>query len=116
MFAEENDYIEYYYIMISRRSREMSGTRFYSRGIDTHGNAANFVETEEIMVCHNYVLSYVQLRGSLPIFWVQSGFGAAPYCPAINKNALVTPKHYRILEEQYEGRIVTINLLGMKSG
>jgi hypothetical protein len=96
-FSEENDYIQYHYIMISRRSKEMSGTRFNSRGLDTHGHAANFVETEEILVCHNFVLSYVQLRGSLPVFWVQPGFGAAIQFPQNRNNALVTPKHYRML-------------------
>jgi hypothetical protein len=32
--------------LISRRSTQRSGTRFNARGIDDHGYAANFVETE----------------------------------------------------------------------
>lgn len=96
--SHENDYFVYQYIMISRRSYEMGGTRFHSRGIDTHGNAANFVETEELLICHNYLLSYVHVRGSLPIFWSQSGFGAAPFFPQNLSNSLNTPKHYHILE------------------
>jgi phosphatidylinositol-bisphosphatase len=47
----------------------MSGTRFHSRGIDENQNASNFVETEEIFICHNYLFSHISTRGSVPIFW-----------------------------------------------
>lgn len=72
----ENKNFTFYYANISRRSKHMSGTRFNSRGLDYSFNAANFVETEEIFVCHNLVFSHVSLRGSVPIFWEQPGFGA----------------------------------------
>jgi len=39
----ENNYFSFYYCVISRRSKFMSGTRFNSRGIDTNCNVANFV-------------------------------------------------------------------------
>lgn len=52
----------------------MSGTRFNSRGIDQNCNASNFVETEELFICLNYIFSHVSLRGSVPIFWDQEGF------------------------------------------
>lgn len=38
-------------LLISRRSRHRPGTRFLRRGIDEHGNVANYVETEQIIVC-----------------------------------------------------------------
>lgn len=49
----------------------MSGTRFYSRGIDENFNASNFVETEEIFTWINYTFTHVSVRGSVPIFWKQ---------------------------------------------
>lgn len=75
--------------MISRRSRFRAGTRyaFFSplflsfltsterynmRGIDDDGNVANFVETEQIVTVDKYVLSFVQIRGSVPVFWEQT--------------------------------------------
>lgn len=67
----ENNYFSFYYCAISRRSKYMSGTRFNSRGIDQNFNASNFVETQEIFVCHNYLFSHVSIRGSAPIFWTQ---------------------------------------------
>lgn len=59
--------------LISRRSHLRGGTRFNARGVDDQGNAANFVETEQIVVTSNVVLSYVIIRGSIPIFWEQKG-------------------------------------------
>lgn len=56
--------------VISRLSSRRAGTRFNSRGIDDDGNVANFVETETIFWSPSGVcFSYVQIRGSVPIFW-----------------------------------------------
>src|SRR5690242_19534093 len=58
--------------LISRLSCRRAGTRFNSRGIDDDGNVANFVETETVYWAPNGVcFSYVQIRGSVPIFWEQ---------------------------------------------
>lgn len=73
---QKTNFFPYSYLNISRRSKYMSGTRFNSRGIDHSFNAANFVETEEVFSCHHYIFSHVSLRGSAPLFWSQSGFGA----------------------------------------
>ena len=59
--------------LISKRSILRSGTRFNARGIDDAGNAANFVETEQIIQMDDLLLSYVMVRGSVPIFWEQKG-------------------------------------------
>ncbi|KAJ8303637.1 hypothetical protein KUTeg_020033 [Tegillarca granosa] len=59
------------YILVSRRSVYRAGTRFYVRGIDTEGQVANFVETEQIIQCDGHMGSYVQIRGSIPIYWSQ---------------------------------------------
>lgn len=57
--------------LISRRSRFRAGTRYFRRGIDEDGNVANFNETEQILIIPslNKVYSYVQTRGSVPLFW-----------------------------------------------
>ena len=70
--------------LISRRSRFRAGTRYFRRGIDHSGHVANFNESEQILLIEgqtspgsaranddNYVtkLSFVQIRGSVPVFW-----------------------------------------------
>ena len=66
--------------LVSRRSRFRAGTRFFRRGIDHDGNVANFNETEQILLVEEpggnagtYItrLSFVQIRGSIPLFWTE---------------------------------------------
>ncbi|RSH87097.1 hypothetical protein EHS25_003586 [Saitozyma podzolica] len=78
---------ELLFLLVSRRSRHRAGTRYFSRGIDTAGNTSNFNESEQIILLdplpHNgepvrrgrvdgrEKLSFVQTRGSVPIFWAE---------------------------------------------
>lgn len=63
--------------ILARRSRFYSGPRFLKRGVNDQGYVANEVETEQIL--HSSQLtpfagdysSYVQHRGSIPLFWSQ---------------------------------------------
>ena len=61
------------FILISRKDWKRPGRRFIIRGLDADGNAANFVETEHILVHwakeKTRVSSYVQTRGSIPLVW-----------------------------------------------
>ena len=66
--------------LISRRSRHRAGTRYFRRGIDEDGNVANFNETEQMVIIerpdseeqkHPDLLSYVQTRGSVPLYWAE---------------------------------------------
>ncbi|KAI7879226.1 SacI homology domain-containing protein [Mucor mucedo] len=67
--------------LITRRSRHRPGTRFFSRGIDAEGHVSNFVETEQLVLYDGpsasqsvegkIELSYVQTRGSIPVYWAQ---------------------------------------------
>ena len=57
------------YYLITRRSKFRSGTRYYSRGINEHGNCANFIETEQIVFVKGQLYSAVLLSASAPIFW-----------------------------------------------
>ena len=57
--------------LLSRRNSLRAGTRLFSRGIDEDGCTSNFVETEQIIEIHNRTISFVQIRGSIPLFWEQ---------------------------------------------
>ena len=85
------------FTLITRRSRHRAGTRYLTRGIDDLGHVANFNETEQIIILNEgagglggfagggdgqngkvvndghetQVLSYVQTRGSVPVYWAE---------------------------------------------
>eukprot|EP00557_Chaetoceros_sp_GSL56_P010250 CAMPEP_0176481760 /NCGR_PEP_ID=MMETSP0200_2-20121128/3003_1 /TAXON_ID=947934 /ORGANISM="Chaetoceros sp., Strain GSL56" /LENGTH=1136 /DNA_ID=CAMNT_0017878009 /DNA_START=42 /DNA_END=3452 /DNA_ORIENTATION=- len=72
--------VKYDQLLISRRSKYRTGTRFTKRGADSLGDVANFVETEQICIVVNdtmrdkahvlqEVYSHVQTRGSIPLRW-----------------------------------------------
>ncbi|VDM56615.1 unnamed protein product [Angiostrongylus costaricensis] len=65
-------------LLVSRRSVYRAGMRYLRRGIDCESNVANFVETELILNIFDHHLSFVQVRGSVPIFWSQKGFKYRP--------------------------------------
>ncbi|KAG0342270.1 hypothetical protein BG004_005708 [Podila humilis] len=70
------------FTLISRRSKERSGLRYQRRGIDEDGNTANFVETEQLLRIvrddSDHQVSFVQTRGSIPLFWSQSPYRLKP--------------------------------------
>ncbi|GAA89592.1 SacI domain and endonuclease/exonuclease/phosphatase family protein [Aspergillus luchuensis IFO 4308] len=102
--------------IISRQSSRRAGTRFNARGIDDDGHVANFVETETILwIPPDIVFSYVQVRGSVPIFWEQAtGFLPGQQKIEITRSVEATKhafdKHFRSLELDY-GAIHVVNLL-----
>ena len=56
-----------------RLSSERAGTRFQVRGVNDAGHVANFVETEQVIFLGDEMSSFVQIRGSVPLFWEQPG-------------------------------------------
>lgn len=70
------------YIIMSRRSRDRAGLRYQRRGIDDVAHVANFVETETITRVDREnvtnIFSHIQIRGSIPLFWMQSAAGLKP--------------------------------------
>ena len=56
-------------MLISRRRQARGGVRFIQRGIDEQGNCANMVESEVIVTYLGKIYSFVQIRGSIPLFW-----------------------------------------------
>ncbi|KDQ60929.1 hypothetical protein JAAARDRAFT_124474 [Jaapia argillacea MUCL 33604] len=80
--GESGDFARVEYIVVSRRSRNRAGLRYQRRGIDDDAHVANFVETETIVRVEregiSNLFSYVQMRGSIPLFWTQSGYSLKP--------------------------------------
>lgn len=58
--------------IVSRRGVHRAGTRLFSRGIDATGNVSNYVETEQMIEVNGDRSSFVQTRGSIPLFWYQA--------------------------------------------
>lgn len=100
------------HIIISRRCVYRAGTRFWVRGIDTEGQVANFVETEQIVQYENTRCSFVQTRGSIPIFWSQRP--NLKYKPKIKINAANYPE---VFQRHFDNQIynygeqVVVNLV-----
>ena len=81
------------YCLLSRRSWQKGGTRFNSRGLNESGYVANYVETEQFVAVFGKVCSYLQVRGSPPLFWKQS----AVTSPAVlTKTIEFARKYYEI--------------------
>lgn len=119
-----------YITIIARRSRFFAGARFLKRGANDLGYVANDVETEQIVAemlttsFHaagamlyanpNYT-SYVQHRGSIPLYWTQYSTRKTPK-PDIELN-LVDPfygaaaLHFDNLFERYGAPIYVLNLV-----
>ncbi|GAV02270.1 hypothetical protein RvY_12860 [Ramazzottius varieornatus] len=100
-------------LLISRRSRDRAGTRYKRRGVDDKGKVANYVETEQIISILEHHLSFVQVRGSIPVFWSQPGMRYRP-APRIDRS--LSDSHTALARhfvEQFKlyGRQVAINLV-----
>ncbi|XP_015236574.1 PREDICTED: phosphatidylinositide phosphatase SAC2 isoform X1 [Cyprinodon variegatus] len=99
--------------LISRRSRHRAGMRYKRRGVDTDGHVANYVETEQLIHVHSHTLSFVQTRGSVPVFWSQAGYRYNPR-PRIEKGEKETMPYFAAhFEKQLElyTKQVIINLV-----
>ncbi|KAF7258500.1 hypothetical protein EG68_03982 [Paragonimus skrjabini miyazakii] len=59
------------YALISRRNVNRTGTRFNSRGLNQFGHCSNTIETEQLLELAKHRFSFVQLRGSVPVYWSQ---------------------------------------------
>lgn len=61
------------FALFSRRHTRRAGMRYVVRGIDSSGSVANFIETEQVVLLpdRKLVHSFVQIRGSIPVYWTQ---------------------------------------------
>ena len=98
--------------LLTRRMHRKSGSQKINRGIDDLGFVGNQCETEQILVVDGKTLiSHVQIRGSVPVFWEQKGLGEVitlTRSPVLTKAAFRT--HMMDIISTY-GPVMCINLL-----
>ncbi|XP_068625011.1 phosphatidylinositol-3-phosphatase SAC1 [Battus philenor] len=98
--------------LVSRRCVDRAGTRFFMRGVDAQGNVANFVETEQIIERGGEKSSFVQTRGSIPLYWSQ--YPNLKYKPAMvlapEDHVAAYTRHMRDQIQRY-GNQVLVNLI-----
>jgi phosphatidylinositol 3,5-bisphosphate 5-phosphatase len=119
-----------YVTIIARRSRFFAGARFLKRGANDLGYVANDVETEQIvsemlttsfhspgpsLYANNKYTSYVQHRGSIPLYWAQDSSGVSPK-PDIHLNVAdpffsAAALHFDNLFMRYGAPIYVLNLI-----
>lgn len=101
-------------VIISRLSCERAGTRFNVRGCNDDGHVANFVETEQVIYLDDKVTSYLQTRGSVPLFWEQPGVQVGSHkvkmSRSVEASASAYDKHFSMLKRRYNDQVI-INLL-----
>ncbi|KAI1852071.1 hypothetical protein JX265_008124 [Neoarthrinium moseri] len=129
--------------LITRKSRFRAGTRYFTRGLDEEGHAANYNETEQIVVLNDpgsglggfagsadmqsgkfgasdgkemQILSYVQTRGSVPAFWAE--INALKYTPKLQVRSIESalPAARKHFDEQIRiyGDNYLVNLVNQK--
>ncbi|OBZ74532.1 Polyphosphoinositide phosphatase [Grifola frondosa] len=124
--------------LIARRSRHHAGARYLKRGVNDEGNVANEVETEQIVsetlttpfyypaprVSSNDAqgrrpspnfTSYVQYRGSIPIYWTQETNSMSPKPPieisVMDPFYTAASRHFDDLFKRYGAPIMILNLI-----
>lgn len=119
-------------VLMCRRSWCRAGTRYNHRGIDDSGNVANFNESEQLVaacrvnpdtgqVIHRGVrianggwASFVQIRGSVPLFWEQTSSLSINPTPQLTRQVDFALKAFTMHQTQlarYYGRVCYIDLL-----
>lgn len=101
--------------VISRLSCERAGTRFQVRGVDDAGHVANFAETEQVIYMGDEISSFVQIRGSVPLFWEQPGVNVGSHKIKMSRGPELSQTafdlHLKYLKSNY-GHQAIVNLLG----
>uniref|UniRef100_H3HC09 SAC domain-containing protein n=1 Tax=Phytophthora ramorum TaxID=164328 RepID=H3HC09_PHYRM len=106
-------------VLLARRSRHFAGTRYLKRGVADTGKAANDVETEQIIEDESMgpgkFSSFVQHRGSIPVFWSQETSATLPKPPIVlnrvDPTYSATQKHFADLFSRYGSPVVALNLV-----
>jgi hypothetical protein len=129
------------FVLITRRSRFRAGTRYHSRGVDESGNVANFNETEQSIILNDdaskgpvsyagdqgmqngkvggkepQVLSYMQTRGSVPVYWAE--INTLHYTPKLQirgiETAVLAAKRHFDEQIRLYGENYLVNLVNQK--
>ncbi|PIN17227.1 putative phosphoinositide phosphatase [Handroanthus impetiginosus] len=104
--------------LIARRCTRRNGTRMWRRGAGPDGSVANFVESEQIIQLNGYTASFVQVRGSIPLFWDQ--IVDLTYKPKYEIMRLeevprVVERHFLDLGKKY-GNVFAVDLVNKYGG
>lgn len=119
--------------VIARRSHYFAGARFLKRGVNDQGNVANEVETEQIVTDlltssfhdpkdglfnSSRYTSYVQHRGSIPLYWSQDVSNMSPK-PPIELNRIdpfyaSAALHFDDMFRRYGKPLLVLNLIKAK--
>lgn len=121
-----------YITLIARRSHQFAGARFLKRGVNKQGYVANEVETEQIVAdmlltgFHNpgngyfdsdRYTSFVQHRGSIPLYWTQEASNLTAKPPiqitAVDPFFTSAALHFDMLFQRY-GKVEVLNLIKTK--
>ncbi|ODQ64294.1 hypothetical protein NADFUDRAFT_8142, partial [Nadsonia fulvescens var. elongata DSM 6958] len=122
-----------YLTLIARRSHYFAGARFLKRGVNCQGNVANEVESEQIVsdqittsfhspttgfYNNSRYTSYVQHRGSIPLYWTQDVGNMSPK-PPIHLNRIdpffaAAALHFDNMFKRYGLPILVLNLIKKK--
>lgn len=108
--------------LISRRMNTRPGLRYLRRGADEEGNVANSVETEQLLSSPSWgeesdkLYSYVQYRGSMPVFFSQSPYSLKPipvFRGSPEENLAALKLHFQKLIDRY-GKVQVVSLVEKK--
>lgn len=121
-----------YITLIARRSHHFAGARFLKRGVNKQGYVANEVETEQIVADmlltgfhspgngyfdSDRYTSFVQHRGSIPLYWTQEASNLTAKPPiqitAVDPFFSSAGLHFDMLFQRY-GKVEVLNLIKTK--
>ncbi|XP_019639240.1 PREDICTED: polyphosphoinositide phosphatase-like [Branchiostoma belcheri] len=108
--------------LIARRSILFAGTRFLKRGANCEGQVANEVETEQIVhdasvlsLASGRYTAYVQMRGSVPLYWSQDITTMMPKPPIgldlADPYAYIAGLHFNDMMKRYGSPVIILNLV-----
>ena len=105
--------------LVARRSRHFAGTRYLKRGASSDGHVANEVESEQIVDDgEGHFASFTQVRGSVPVYWMQRANLAIPKPPILLQPRDLTygtaRRHVGRLLGRYGSPLLALNLVKKK--
>ncbi|ESO10569.1 hypothetical protein HELRODRAFT_72070 [Helobdella robusta] len=111
--------------LIARRSNKFAGTRYLKRGANMGGSVANEVETEQIIIDASYTnldmirfTSFVQTRGSIPLYWSQDNNKMVPKPPIILDQSdpfgSAAGQHFNQLLGRFGSPVIVLDLVKKK--
>ena len=108
--------------VVARRSRHFAGTRYLKRGINNRGQAANDVETEQLLhdrasgdPHEGQYVAYVSMRGSIPVHWTQESSAVIAQPAIVIQKAdplhRSTRLHLQDVWRRYGSPVLALNLV-----